>query len=149
MLLSLLLAATVSAPALSPELERQARELEATFVAPCCWSQQVSVHQSPAADEVRRDIRRRLARGETREQIIDDYVVQFGERILVVPPARGYKLALYLLPPVLLVASGAGIVVLVRRMTAHRAAAAAQATAPQVPEAGYDSRLDEELRELD
>lgn len=148
MLLSLLLAATVSTPALSPELERQARELEATFVAPCCWSQQVSVHQSPAADEVRRDIRRRLARGETREQIIDDYVVQFGERILVVPPARGYKLALYLLPPFLLVASGAGIVVLIRRMTAHRAAAS-QATAQPALEAGYDSRLDEELRDLD
>lgn len=148
MLLSLLLAATVSTPALSPELERQARELEATFVAPCCWSQQVSVHQSPAADEVRRDIRRRLARGETREQIIDDYVVQFGERILVMPPARGYKLALYLLPPFLLVASGAGIVVLIRRMTAHRAAAS-QATAQPALEAGYDSRLDEELRDLD
>lgn len=148
MLLPLLLAATVSTPALPPELERQARELEATFIAPCCWSQQVSVHQSPAADEVRQDIRRRLARGETREQIIDDYVVQFGERILVVPPARGYKLALHLLPPFLLVASGAGIVVLVRRMTAHRTAAS-QATAQPVLEAGYDSRLDEELRDLD
>jgi cytochrome c-type biogenesis protein CcmH len=148
MLMSLLLAAAVSTPVLPPELERQARELEAMFVAPCCWSQQVSVHQSPAADEVRQDIRRRLARGETREQIINDYVVQFGERILVVPPARGYKLALYLLPPFLLVTSGAGIVVLVRRMTARRAATA-QATPEPVAAGGYDARLDDELRDLD
>lgn len=149
MLLSLLLAATVSTPVLPPDLERQARELEATFVAPCCWSQQVSVHQSPAADEVRQDIRRRLARGETREQIINDYVVQFGERILVVPPARGYKLALYLLPPFLLIASGAGVVVLVKRMTAHRGATPEEAVAGPRLEAGYASRLDDELRDLD
>ena len=91
--------ATAPLPA---QLEQEARHLEAALVAPCCWSQQVSVHQSPAATEVKEDIRRRLARGETRQQILDDYVVQFGERILIEPPARGYKLLLYVFPPVAL-----------------------------------------------
>jgi cytochrome c-type biogenesis protein CcmH len=140
----------VAAPA-AADIERQARELETRLVAPCCWSQQVSVHQSPAADSVRKDLRTRLGRGETSQAILDDYVVQFGERILVEPPARGYKLLLYVFPPVALVLSGAGLTVLVRRFARNRTSAtdgptAASARASTDP---YRDRLDEELRDLD
>jgi cytochrome c-type biogenesis protein CcmH len=113
----------------------------------------VSVHQSPAADEMRQDIRRRLARGETQQQILDDYVVQFGERILVEPPARGYKLLLYVFPPVALVASAAGIFAIVKRATRKRTADADApaggdpATASRTDE--YAERLDDELRDMD
>jgi cytochrome c-type biogenesis protein CcmH len=146
---SLLVGLLIAAAPLSPELERQARELEATFIAPCCWSQQVSVHQSPAADSIREDVRRRLARGETRQQIIDDYVVQFGERILVQPPARGYKVLLYVFPPIALLVTAAGVALVVRRATHRRNADAAPTTAAPAPPAAYDSQLDRELEDLD
>jgi cytochrome c-type biogenesis protein CcmH len=146
--IALLVALATAAP-LPPELEREARVLEAKFVAPCCWSQQVSVHQSPAADEIRKDVRVRLARGETSQQIVDDYVVQFGERILVEPPARGYKLMLYVFPPVVLFASAFGIVALVRRATSRRQAGAASQPATTGPADRYSARLDDELRDLD
>jgi hypothetical protein len=39
------------APALANvDLEREARAIETMLIAPCCFSQQVSVHQSAAAD---------------------------------------------------------------------------------------------------
>ena len=37
--------------------------LEAKLMAPCCWAQQVSLHQSPAADEIKQTIRKLLAEG--------------------------------------------------------------------------------------
>ena len=135
-------------PVLSgPELEREAHALEEMIIAPCCFSQQVSLHQSAAADEVRKDVRLRLAAGQTREQILDAYVAQYGKRILVEPRARGLGLALYTLPPLLLVASAALVVLLVRRFS-RRPAAVAAGVAPIPPEA-YDARLDDELRDLD
>lgn len=54
------------------DLERDAREIEAALIAPCCFSQQVSVHQSPAADEVRKDIRKRLAADARYATALDD-----------------------------------------------------------------------------
>jgi cytochrome c-type biogenesis protein CcmH len=130
-----------------PDLEREARVLESMIIAPCCFSQQVSVHQSPAADEVRKDVRARLAAGQTREQILNAYVGQYGKRILAQPPAEGFDLALYVLPPLLLLGSAAMVIWLVRRFSG-RAIAVAE-PAPAVPAGDYDQKLDDELRDLD
>jgi cytochrome c-type biogenesis protein CcmH len=118
------------------------------------------VHQSPAADEIRKDVRVRLARGESHQQILDDYVVQFGTRILAEPPAQGFNRFLYLLPPIMLFAGAGIVVVLVRRFAARGAAErGAGATAPVPAEAGgspsaqrqrdYRDRLEDELANLD
>ena len=129
------------------DVEREARALEAMIIAPCCFSQQVSVHQSPAADEVRKDVRLRLARGESRQQIVDAYVGQYGKRILAEPPAEGFDRALYVLPPLLLLGSAAMVIWLVRRFSG-RAVAVAE-PAPALPAGDYDQKLDDELRDLD
>lgn len=143
-----LIVALTFGPALSgADLEREARVLEAMIIAPCCFSQQVSVHQSPAADEVRKDVRARLGAGETRQQILDAYVAQYGKRILAEPPAAGFDLALYVLPPLLLVASAGLIVVLLRRFSRRPVAAADGAQA--VHANGYEQKLDDELRDMD
>jgi cytochrome c-type biogenesis protein CcmH len=139
-----------AAPALPPALEQEARHIEELVIAPCCWTQQVSVHQSAAADEMRAQIRAWLAAGKSEDQILDAFVAQYGERILAVPRARGYKLTLFVLPVVLLVGTGLLLAVLVKRMARARTLAA---VAPGGPLAGpadrYDERLDDELRDLD
>jgi cytochrome c-type biogenesis protein CcmH len=158
MLLALLFVLTTGvASADQAVVEAEARRIEAELIAPCCWSQQVSVHQSPAADEIRKDVRLRLARGQTRQQILDDYVVQFGTRILAEPPAKGFTSLLYVLPPVLLVVGAGLVVVLVRRFSSRAAPAAPTAAAPadgapsatRTPDRAYDDRLEDELANLD
>jgi cytochrome c-type biogenesis protein CcmH len=139
---------TMSGPVAASDLEQQARELEAMLIAPCCFSQQVSVHLSPAADEVRQDIRKRLAAGETREQILDAYVARYGNRILAEPPAEGLTRVLYILPPLALALTAALVVVIVRRFTASQAAPVAYSTLSPVDER-YRAALDDELRDLD
>jgi cytochrome c-type biogenesis protein CcmH len=133
------------------DLEREARAIEAMLVAPCCFSQQVSLHHSEAADEVRRDVRARLAVGQTRERILDAYVAQYGKRILAEPPAQGFDLALYLVPLVTLVLSAGLLSVVVRRFGGARVApATADADAGSAPgNPDIEARLDDELRDLD
>lgn len=157
MLLALLFALTTTvAAADQAAVEAEARKIEAELIAPCCWSQQVSVHQSPAADEIKKDVRLRLARGQTHQQILDDYVVQFGTRILAEPPAQGFTRMLYVLPPILLLAGAGLVVILVRRFSARggtptpeRAAAGGAAPPAQSADRAYDDRLEDELADLD
>jgi cytochrome c-type biogenesis protein CcmH len=141
------------APALfAVDLDQEARAIDAMLIAPCCFSQQVSVHQSAAADEVKRDVRSRLAAGETRQQILDAYVSRYGKRILADPPAVGFDLMLYVTPLIMLVASIWLVTAAVRRVTRQQPAAlngvqdhaAAEAASPDV-----EARLDDELRDLD
>jgi cytochrome c-type biogenesis protein CcmH len=110
----------------------------------------VSVHQSPAANEVRQDIRKRLAAGETREHILDAYVAQYGKRILSEPPAEGMTLWLYVLPPLAFVLTAALVVGRVRRYTAPRASPAPVASStPSAIDERHRATLEEELRDLD
>jgi cytochrome c-type biogenesis protein CcmH len=141
----------LAGPVRARDVEREARELEALLIAPCCFSQQVSLHQSPAADEVRHDVRRRLAAGETRDQILQAYVAQYGKRILATPPDEGFDRILHLLPPLGLALTAALLVFFFRRFTAARTpepSPVAPAAPPALDER-YRAALDDELRDLD
>lgn len=139
-----------STPAAADPIEDEARAIEAMLVAPCCWTQQVSVHQSEAAAEIKRDVRAGLRAGRTRHEIIDNYVQRYGTRILIEPPARGFGAWLYVLPVVTLLVSAAGLGFVVRRLASRGGEAAAgsveRAAAADDP---AQQKLDDELRGLD
>jgi len=130
-------------------LEREAKALEAKLMAPCCWAQQVSVHQSPAADEIKQNIRRILAEGKTSQQVLDTYVAEYGDRILAEPPARGFSRLIYVAPWVFLVASVGLVVVVIRRLRAVGPVPAKAERAAPPPTEDEADRIDEELRNLD
>ncbi|MCX6543948.1 MAG: cytochrome c-type biogenesis protein CcmH [Acidobacteria bacterium] len=139
-----------TAPQDPQALEQEAKQIEAMLIAPCCWSQQVSLHQSPAADDIKANIRRLLAQNKTRQQILDAYVSEYGDRILAEPPARGFSAALYVLPWVFLAGSVGLVVAVVRRLRAG--ASPPPPATPSTPATESDAetdRLDEELRNLD
>ncbi len=129
-------------------LEQTARQLEAQLIAPCCWSQQVSVHQSAAADEIKQNIRVMLASGKTNQQILDFYVAEYGDRILAEPPARGFNASLYVLPWFFLAGSVGLVVFVIRHMRSPGRAGGAAPPAAPLNDADSD-RLDEELRNLE
>ena len=141
---AVILASIVAQPR---DLERDARAIDEALIAPCCFTQQVSVHQSPAAEEVRRDVRERLRAGQTREQILDAYVARYGPQILAQPPAKGIARSLYVLPVLLLVVSGGVVILAIRRFT-RRPASPLESTTPVHANAEV-ARLDDELRDLD
>ncbi len=131
-------------------LEREAHHLEAMLMAPCCWSQPVSQHQSQASEDVKQQIRALLASGKSRQQVLDAFVAEYGQRILVEPPARGFGAVLYggLLITFLLTASG--LVLWIRRASRQPVPATAFVAAPSASDdAVYAARLDDELRDMD
>jgi cytochrome c-type biogenesis protein CcmH len=130
-------------------LEQQAKQIEAMLIAPCCWSQQVSVHQSPASDEIKTNIRKLLAEGKTQQQILDAYVAEYGDRILAEPPAHGFSAALYVLPWIFLAGSVGLVVFVIRRLRTPAQAAATPGVRVAPIDEAVDERIDDELRKLD
>lgn len=145
----LVLLAAVPAAA-DPALEREARAIEHLLIAPCCFTQQVSVHHSPAADAVRADIRARLGAGQTRDEILQAYVGQYGTRILAEPPARGFSRFLHVMPPIAFVLTLAITVVALRRFTRARGArVVTRPSSGMSADDSYEAELDDQLRDLD
>jgi len=83
----------------------------------CQECQGLSVADSDASTSraIRADIKRRVAAGQSDDQIRRYYVDQYGEQILLEPQSSGLSLIIWVLPVLLLVAGGAGIVFALRR----------------------------------
>jgi len=87
--------------------------------------------------------------GKTAQQILDAFVQQNGVSILMAPPKRGFNLAGYFVPSLLIVAAGV-ILTLVLRRWSRAAQPAAPATFPaEVPASPHElERLRRELDQL-
>ena len=128
--------------------EETARELEAMLIAPCCWSQPVSQHYSEAADQIRREVREYLAAGKSKQEILDYYVSQYGERILASPRPRGFNLLAYVLPWAFLIAGTAIVVSFLKRQT-RQLPDKQESKADRGPlDEEYARRVEKEMREL-
>lgn len=75
-------------------------ELEHSLVAPCCWNMTVDNHESDASHKVRKEIASMIKEGKTKDEILQAFVVQYGERILASPSKKNFlgKLAYWLIP---------------------------------------------------
>jgi len=98
-----------------------ARRIQDRFMAPCCWSQSVAMHDSPAAREMRDEIVKLVSEGKTEDEIVDYYVGRYGERILRLPRGKAW-IWLNAIPIGALTAGAACLVLFLAR--ARRAAVA-------------------------
>jgi len=126
-----------------------ASALEGRIMAPCCWTQTIDIHGSELANDLRREIRKRLKSGETSDVIEASLVGRYGPRILAVPPGSPLKTIATLLALGMGGAGAAAFVMLKR----WRERALVPATGP-TPDTGkndaqLDARLDAELDALD
>lgn len=134
-----------------------AEEVISELMCPCpdnC-GQQLSTCQCGHADGYRAEVRTRLSRGESKEQILGWFVATYGEKALATPAASGFGVAAWALPPVALVA---GLLLLRRKIVRWRAGGNgesgrrdASGTACQAPEEttgrSYMDQVEDELRE--
>ena len=127
-----------------------ASRLDGRILAPCCWNQTLDIHGSPIANELRREIRRRLRAGETAETIEAGLVARYGERILAVKPQSPLKNVAVGLALLMVFAGGGAAALLVRWR--RRTRLPPPATVAAEPGAGerdaLDDRVDAELKAL-
>ncbi|GAB6877105.1 hypothetical protein JCM13210_18320 [Thermaerobacter litoralis] len=140
--IAVLAATLVVAPVLAWQLapvdprEREARALERALRCPVCEGQSVADSNSAVALEMRQEIRRLLAEGRSRDEILQSFADRYGAWVVYMPPRSGWYL-LGWAAPFLAVAGGAGLLAWWWR--GRRAAPGAIAVEPAVdPAAGPD-----------
>jgi len=72
-------------------------ELEGEVMCPVCGTT-LDQSSSPAAQQIKRVIARGIAAGDTKSEIKDSLVADYGESILAAPPRRGFGLLAWWLP---------------------------------------------------
>lgn len=99
------------------ELDRQTRAVSAQLR--CVVCQGLSIQDSPStlAQEMRDVVRERLAAGETRDEVKQYFVANYGEWVLLEPEPSGFNLLVYVLPVLMLLGGAAFVFVTARRMT--------------------------------
>lgn len=151
--LALLAAAALSsATVLSPALASAAKPRTSltsiwnNFMCTACH-EPLPVAQSPEAYNERDYLEGLIKQGLTVSQIERDMVAQYGSAVLAKPPASGFNLTVYILPPAVVVLGLAMLAyVLPRWRERARLAAAARAPAQRPPlNPAETERLDEEL----
>ena len=140
-----LAALAVAAPAWAAK-HPSAAAIETKLVCPVCHE---TLDQSTAAvaEEMKAEIRRRIAQGWTEKQILDEMVANFGPGVLSTPATHGFDLLAWLLP---IGGAMAGVVVL-GVGARHWARAPAGPARPEPPalDPEIERRIDEELERFD
>jgi cytochrome c-type biogenesis protein CcmH len=150
LLAALVVALAVVAPAAASERSPTLPELERELICPTCH-ETLAASTSPIAERMRAFIRGRIAAGDTKSEIKDKLVKQFGESVLAAPPKSGFNLLAWVLPLVGIVLA-AGVV----GFLAYRWSRSRKAEGPEPSASGrfsldpeLESRLDEELARYD
>ena len=84
--------------------------------------------------------------GKSAQEILDAFVAQFGQQVLMAPPKRGFNLAAYFVPSLAIVVAAVFLVRVLRRWT-HADDVAVAAAAP--PTDATPAELERLRRELD
>lgn len=110
--------------------------LQNAVLAPCCYTEPVATHQSEIALKMRLEIARLADEGRSDDEIIGQYVRQYGARILVDPRTRPQPWSL-VTPWAVLAAGTLGLMFLIHRwrrraLAVQQAAAANEGELPDV-----------------
>ncbi|MGA8336336.1 MAG: cytochrome c-type biogenesis protein CcmH [Solirubrobacteraceae bacterium] len=137
-----------TAAAAAPAPRASLTDIESDVMCTSC-REPLEVAQSPQADSERAYIRGLIAQGETKPQILNNLVAQYGTAVLGKPPAHGFNLTVYIIPPAILVL-GAAILAFTLPRWRRRTRAAARAPAAPVDtlDPADAERLDQELSQF-
>ena len=141
--LAFLLALALAPAALASEQHPSLTELEGDVMCPIC-NTTLDQSSSPAARQLKALISRRIAAGDTKSEIKDRLVAEYGPQILAAPPRKGFNLLAWLLPIAGVLVGAALLGLLAFRSSRREPPAAAARLDP-----GLEQRVDEELARFD
>ncbi len=107
-------------------------------------------HPCGSADPMRQQIRASIAAGKDEQAIVQEFIEQYGVKVLSAPPAEGFQLTAWLMPFLALLLGLVVVVRIVRHLRARaplRQAAAAVDPAQAAMIERYARNIDDELEE--
>jgi cytochrome c-type biogenesis protein CcmH/NrfF len=99
----------------------------------------------PRSPEMHREVIALAKEGKSPDAIVSHFVQQYGLEILMAPPKKGFNLAGYFTPGIVIVAAGVALLFMMRRWV-RRAPASAAGVSPGVPAGASEAEL-ERLRD--
>ena len=137
-----LVAALLAAPvAHASDRHPTQAELEGELMCPVCGTT-LDQSNAPAAQQIKRVIARRIAAGDTKSEIKDRLVANYGDSILAAPPRHGLGLLAWWLPIAGIVAAAVLVGLGAWRWSRDREPAPRAAAI----DPALERRLDDELR---
>jgi cytochrome c-type biogenesis protein CcmH len=153
-----LLLVTVSVAGAQGPSDDEVNDVAKDLFCPVCESTPLDVCPTQACEDWRGVIRTQLTDGRSKEEIMDYFALQYGDKVLAEPPRAGFTLFVWLMP-VLFVGIGALVFgrYMLRIRTAGRAddtpdagptpAAAPAPRQPVAPLEHYVRQIEAELRD--
>jgi cytochrome c-type biogenesis protein CcmH len=147
-LVGLLAAAALAlAPAsIASERHPTQRELESELICPTCHTT-LDQSNAPVARQMKSLIAQRIAAGDTKSEIEQRLVAEYGRGVLARPDTRGFDLLAWALPIVALLGGAAAVGVAAWRWSRRRGVPDQAATEPLDPD--LERLVDDELRRLE
>jgi len=144
LLLFVLFALVLVPAARASERHPSLAELEGEVMCPVCETT-LDQSSSPAAQQIKRVIANRIAAGDTKTQIKDRLVAEYGDAILAAPPREGFGLVAWWLP-----VAGILLAAVVVGLGARRWARAREPALVGPPlDPALERRIDDELQRFD
>jgi cytochrome c-type biogenesis protein CcmH len=116
LLVVVVLALALPSAAFASEQHPSQAELEGELVCPTCHTT-LDQSNAPVALRMKQYIRQRIAAGDTKSEIKDQLVAQFGKGVLAAPEQKGFDLLAWVLPVAGLLAGAAVLTLLLWRWT--------------------------------
>ena len=101
-----------------PALEARARDLSRELRCMVCQNQSIDDSDAPLARDLRLLVRERLTKGDSDKQVLGFLVARYGEFVLLKPRFELHTLLLWGLPPGVLLAGIASLLIIARRRKA-------------------------------
>jgi cytochrome c-type biogenesis protein CcmH len=119
--LTIAVAAATAGPAqAAPQQRTSLNAVESEVMCVSCGVP-LAIADSPQADAERREITEQVKQGKTKQQILDNLVDTYGDRVLASPKDKGFGLAAYLVPIVLVLLALIALAIYLPRWRANRA----------------------------
>lgn len=132
--------------AASPSAD-EVNEVASKLYCPVCENIPLDVCPTPACAQWREQIRLQLSEGKSEEEIINTFILEYGDRVVAAPPVKGVTLnwLVYIVPPLAILA---GIVILFRAFRSWQKPTreVERSVQPPAPDDEYVRKLEEELR---
>jgi cytochrome c-type biogenesis protein CcmH/NrfF len=149
LLAALALAAMVPASAMAATPQTSVSEISSEVMCPVCGTL-LELAEAPQAKRQKAFIARLVAAGQTKEQIKDALVAEYGSEVLALPQGSGFDLSAYLVPVIAFAIAAIALAVGVLRWRRAGGATGGGGSAPDAGPSAEDSeRLDADLARYD
>ena len=102
-LIKILMLLLLALPLIDSNATNKIYDISNELMCPVCQGQTVAESNSKLALSMREVIKIKVSNGESKKEILDYFIGQYGETILAKPPIKGFSLLLWLTPPIILI----------------------------------------------